>query len=324
MFFCSREKDSAQLFFDMLFQKIVCTDMKEALLWPQVLTDPNHSKDIAPVRRRVIMEVVQYLLRPEDSSIVVGNINVKPKDDIQNLSLASLPVEIFLIILEHLDNFSALSLALTSRAFYNASLDRVQNILCPLAELGRWAGKPLVRAGIVVDLEEGFSSGRTEIDEAGGTYLMNVLESKMIGLRERGYYTIYDSDDPGKLAILRSVAADNHIPPVIRRYASAILGNTEYENMFQEGREYIIRNLDKMEYVPFPTGRLERTITRPRGVYDDTLVKTPHVAERVIDAITWSPTMKAGACGLEKGAWVGNRIDIVLDNEGVRDGWKKL
>ncbi|EGX44938.1 hypothetical protein AOL_s00173g39 [Orbilia oligospora ATCC 24927] len=270
------------------------------------------------------MEVVQFLLRPEDSTIVVENVDIRVNDNPPTAPFASLPTEIWLIILDYLDDFSALSFALTSRGFYNTASDRLQSIICPLAELGCWAGRPLVRAGISLDTEEEYSGGSAEMDEAGGNYLMAVIESKMLGLRERGYHTIYDSDDPGKLEILRSISRDNYIPPVIRRYVSAVLSNTEYENMFQEGKQYIIRNLDKKEYVTFPTGRLERITIRPRGVFDDTLVQAPHPAENFIEAITWTPAIKTDCRGLEKGAWAGNRIDLVLDRREGLDGWKQL
>ncbi|RVD83962.1 uncharacterized protein DFL_005730 [Arthrobotrys flagrans] len=270
------------------------------------------------------MEVIQFLLRPEDSAIVVENVHAQRNKGILNSPFAFLPAEICLMILEYLDDFSALSFALTSRALYNTALDRVQNIICPLAELGCWAGKSLVRAGIALDMEQDFSGGTAEMDETGGNYLMAVVESKILELRERGYHTIYDSDDPEKLTILRSISCNNHIPPVIRRYVSALLSNTEYENMFQEGKQYIIRNLDKMEYVSFPTGKLERITTRPSGVYDDTLVKTPHPAEQVIEAITWTRAIETDTHGLEKGAWAGNRIDLILDGQEVLDGWRRL
>ncbi|KAK6515111.1 hypothetical protein TWF506_007457 [Arthrobotrys conoides] len=324
MFFCSREKDSANEFFEMLFQKVVCIDTKEALLWPQTLPGGITSKNIAPVQRRVIMEVVQFLLRPEDSSIVVATVDVPLSESTPSAPFASLPTELWLIILEYLDDFSALSFALTSKALYNTASDRLQNIICPLAELGCWAGKSLVRAGIALDTDEEFSGGNAEMDETGGSYLMAVVESKMLGLRERGYHTIYDSDDPEKLAILRSISHDNDTPPVIQRYVSAVLSNTEYENMFQEGKEYIIRNLDKMEYTAFPTGRLERITVRPRGVFDDTLVQIPHPAEDMIEAITWTTLIKADRHGLQKGAWAGQRIDLVLSRQDELDGWKRV
>ncbi|KAK6500138.1 hypothetical protein TWF481_010493 [Arthrobotrys musiformis] len=323
MFFCSREKDSQEEFFSMLFQKIVCIDTKEALLWPQALTGADILQDIAPVRRRVIMEVVQFLLCPEDSAIVVENVLQRDKKTLLS-QFTLLPTEIFLMILEYLDDFSALSLALTNRVIYNRALDRVQNIICPLAELGCWAGKSLVRAGVVLDTEEDFSAGSAEMDETGGNYLMAVIDSKMLAVRERGYHTIYDSDDPEKLAILRSIADDIHIPPVVRRYVSSVLRNREYENMFQEGKQYVVRNLDKNEYIIFPTGRLERITIRPRGVFDDTMVKVPHPAERVIEAITWAPAMKADTRGMEKGSWAGNRIDLVLEERVTLDGWNGL
>ncbi|KAK6337328.1 hypothetical protein TWF730_002733 [Orbilia blumenaviensis] len=228
------------------------------------------------------------------------------------------------MILSYLDDFSALSLGLTSRAFYNRAVERIQNIICPLNELGSWAGKPLVRAGVVLDMGDEFSRHDTEIDETSGGFLMAVIEAKMLGLRERGYHTIYDSDSPERLETLRFMAQNRYTPPVVRRYLSAVLGNTEYENMFQEGRQYLIRNLDKKEYIQFPTGRLERTVVRPSGVYDDTMEIKPHPAERVIEAITWAPSTECNTSLPSKGAWAGDRIDIIMEEHASLDEWKRL
>ncbi|KAK6530973.1 hypothetical protein TWF281_007801 [Arthrobotrys megalospora] len=270
------------------------------------------------------MEVVQFLLWPEDSAIVVENVYVRPYKGILKSPLFSLPMEIHLLILEYLDDFSVLSLAVASRLLYNITSERLQNIICPLAELGCWAGKPLVRAGVVLETGDEFSATNAEMDVTGGRYLMAVIEAKMLGLRERGYHTIYDSDDPERLEILRSIAGNSHIPQVVRRYVAAVLNNSEYENMFQEGKQYLIRNLDKMEYVPFPTGKVERTTARPPGVYDDTLVSMPHTAERVIEAITWSPTTARNTSPLGQGAWAGNRIDLISEARAEFDGWRLL
>ncbi|EPS37962.1 hypothetical protein H072_8303 [Dactylellina haptotyla CBS 200.50] len=164
------------------------------------------------------------------------------------------------------------------------------------------------------------------MDEEYAQYWMALLGAKLLSMRDRGYHTIYDSDDSKKLEILKSISSDSNVPKVLRQYVAAILTNTEYENMFQEGRNYVLRNLDKMEYIEFPTDRLERKLVQPAGSFDDTVVKMLHPGEKLVDAITWDQSVdrKSEAVSLDKGIWAGHRIDLVLADRLAGMGWRKL
>ncbi|KAK6544848.1 hypothetical protein TWF694_001529 [Orbilia ellipsospora] len=325
MFFCSHEREAQEEFFNMLLQKIVCVDKKEALLWPQVWPGSAVTHDLTPVRRRILMEVIQFLLVAEESGIVLESIaclsNEKSATGYAKSGFSRLPAEIHLIIQDYLDDFSAICLAMTSRRIFNILLGRIQDIVCPLSELGCWAGKPMVRAGVVLDMND---AAPIAGDEEAGKYWAPVIEAKMMGVRERGYHTLYDSDNPQRLDILHSIAKDLRTPKTVRRYLSAVLTNTEYENMFRAGEKYVIRNLDKMEYVEFPTGKLGRVTTRPEGVLDDTLIQALHPGEALLEAITWLPAEASSTKDLVKGAWAGDRIDLVTARKLGDDDWRKL
>ncbi|KAF3905094.1 hypothetical protein AA313_de0210365 [Arthrobotrys entomopaga] len=79
-----------------------------------------------------------------------------------------------------------------------------------------------------------------------------------------------------------------------------------------------------MEYIEFPAGKLERVTTRPGGMHDDTLVQAPHPGEAMLEAITWVPTGAISEKVLVKGAWAGDRIDLVTARKLGEDSWEKL
>ncbi|KAF3920826.1 hypothetical protein ABW20_dc0110523 [Dactylellina cionopaga] len=66
-----------------------------------------------------------------------------------------------------------------------------------------------------------------------------------------------------------------------------------------------------MEYMEFPTGRLERMTVQAKGLRDDTLVRIRHPGEKLIEAITWAlagtETEKGNSDNL---IWAGDRIDL--------------
>ncbi|KAK6526446.1 hypothetical protein TWF694_005032 [Orbilia ellipsospora] len=303
----------------MILHKIVCLATETALVWPQAL-------DNAAIRRQIIMKLVQFLLRPEDSAVVVERQPLCYKDPIGS-PLYTLPPEICLVISDYLDDLGALCFALTSKHTFNSLLGRIQNIICPLSELGCWAGKALLRAEITLNSDQSdVKAGMTDIQRV---LWNNVVEARMLDIRKRGDHTIFNFDNPRTLHILGTIAKDPRVPQVIRRYIYAILSDTEYENMFQKGVEYIIRNLDMEEYIEFPSGKLERLqLTEgAEGSQDDPLlIKIPHPGEKLLEAITWV----SGATSfpqilerLEKGVWVVDSIDLVRAHE-MHERWKKL
>lgn len=144
----------------------------------------------------------------------------------------------------------------------------------------------------------------------------------MLTLRKRGYYTVYPSEEPAKIEVLRSISRDPNIPKVAQRWTRSVFDDAEYENMFQSGERYVLRNLNRNQYFEFPTGKIKRTPLEGNKEMDTSAI--PHPAEHLIDAVTWKKDVNQASDGFGEGFWAGEKLDIVLESR-IRSGnWRML
>ncbi|KAK6525295.1 hypothetical protein TWF694_005440 [Orbilia ellipsospora] len=284
--------------------KIVCLENDQALLWPQysVQTATTDSQ------RRVIEEVIQYLLDPADSAVLVKPVHIRRQKKCMStkIGLTTIPTEIHLMISEYLDDYDSLCLSLTSRTLFNRSVGRMQKIVSSGNTIGCWAGKPLVLSN-----PNNPSATATAVE---AQYLDQATDAVEIKPTRRANETLYQASFPEKRVVLHGIAHDMYIPQVIRRFVSALLRDKEYENLFCVGEEYVLRNLDRMEYVDFNTGKIKSTVVDVGKFMegeDVGMTEILHEAEVLIDAISCVPNDSFSPEKFEKGSWAGCRMDIV-------------
>ncbi|KAF3921776.1 hypothetical protein AA313_de0201633 [Arthrobotrys entomopaga] len=297
--------------------KIVCLENDQALLWPQ------YSVQIASTdsQRRVMEEVIQYLLNPADSALLVKPVQIRSqkKTTHAKVGLTTIPTEIHLMISEYLDDYDSLCLSLTSRTLFNRSVDRIQKIISYSNNIGCWAGKPLVLSN-----PSNPSATATAVE---AKYLEKATDAVEINMTRRANETLYLASFPEKRLALHGIAHDMNIPQVIRRFVSALLRDKEYENLFRVGEEYVLRNLDRMEYVPFTTGKI-KSIVVDVGKFmegeDIGMTEILHEAEVLMDAISCAPEDSFSPNKFEKGSWAGCRMDIVSKKRvEAEKGWSQ-
>ncbi|KAF3905633.1 hypothetical protein ABW21_db0202897 [Orbilia brochopaga] len=294
--------------------KIVCLEKDEALQWPQYATQTSTTA----AQRRVLEEMIQYLLYPQDSAVIVAPVPVSRQNRQSDKSgLASMPMEIHLMISRHLSDYDALCLSLTSRALFNKSIPRIQKLICPQDILGCWSGKALVRAD---------PSNPTPTATAIEAQYLEKTMAAMTGTPAlRRNETLYLAAFPHQRLVLHRLAHDMHIPQVVRRFVSATLRDKEYENLFRPGEEYVLRNVDRREYVPFSTGKIHSCVVDVNQIKEgeEGMMETLHAAELFIDAISCAPEDTVDRTRFEKGSWAGCRVDIVLKRRVEREeaGW---
>ncbi|EWC43678.1 hypothetical protein DRE_01565 [Drechslerella stenobrocha 248] len=296
--------------------KVVCLEKDEALQWPQNGTQTGTTTS----QRRVVEEIVQYLLQKQDSGVIVEPVPTRCKSaDGQKAGVTKLPTEIHFMILGYLGDYDALCLSLACRALFNKSVPRVQNIICPLDTLGCWSAKALVRA------DPNNPSPTATATEA--QYLDKATAAKIATPALRRNETLYMAAFPHQRLVLHSLAHNMHIPQVVRRFVSATLRDKEYENLFRPGEEYVLRNVDRREYVPFSTSKISSPAVGVQGIKEEeeSIVETLHSAEMFIDAISCAPEGTVDRSKFEMGSWAGCRVDIVSKRriEKAEDGWTR-
>ncbi|KAF3909993.1 hypothetical protein ABW20_dc0110679 [Dactylellina cionopaga] len=321
MFFsCPRQKSPIRNIFsseNVVHSKIVCLEKDQALLWPQYSIPASTTTP----QRRVIEELVQYILRPEDSAVIVKPVPARSqkKDSNPKPNLTNIPTEIHLMISEYLTDYEAVCLALTNRTLFNKSVPKMQKLVCPLENLGCWAGRALVRADP--------SNPTPTATAVEAQYLDKTMDATVIAPALRSNETLYLASFPDKRLVLHGIAHDMNIPQIIRRFVSAVLRDKEYENLFNVGEEYVLRNIDRREYINFYTDKVKGTVV-DNGEFKEGenvgLMEILHEAEVLIDAISCAPENTFSKENFEKGSWAGCRIDIVskkrIEAEG---GWTK-
>ncbi|RVD89106.1 uncharacterized protein DFL_000127 [Arthrobotrys flagrans] len=104
------------------------------------------NKDTFPADYDEMSTVIELLLRRRESTVPwqsIPEIPTKNNDvDLSKTPLLFLPVDILLVIYDHLSTYDAICLALTSTTFYNLATRRLSGVICP-RHLGSWAGKRL-------------------------------------------------------------------------------------------------------------------------------------------------------------------------------------
>ncbi|KAK6338625.1 hypothetical protein TWF696_009436 [Orbilia brochopaga] len=300
---------------NIVHSKIVCLEKDEALQWPQYVTQTSTTT----AQRRVIEEVVQYLLYPQDSAVLVSPVPVSRKNrQCDKAGLTTMPMEIHMMISRHLSDYDALCLSLACRTLFNKSIPRLQKLICPLDTLGCWSGKALVRADP--------SNPIPTATAVEAQYLEKSMAAMTATPTLRRNETLYLAAFPHQRLVLHNLAHDMHIPQVIRRFVSATLRDKEYENMFRPGEEYVLRNVDRREYVPFTTGKIRSCVVDVNEIKEgeEGMMETLHAAELLIDAISCVPEDTIDRTKFEKGSWAGCRVDIVVKKRVEREeaGWK--
>ncbi|KAJ6258317.1 hypothetical protein Dda_6357 [Drechslerella dactyloides] len=299
---------------NVVHSKIVCLEKDEALQWPQY----ERQTSTTAAQRRVIEEVVQYLMYPQDSALLVNPVTVSRKQrQCDKANLVTMPTEIHLMVSRHLNDYDALCLSLSCRTLFNKSLPRVQKIVCPLDTLGCWSGKTLVRADP--------SNPTPTATAVEAQYLEKTTAAMTTTPSLRRNETLYLAAFPHQRLVLHNLAHNMHIPQVVRRFVSATLRDKEYENMFRPGEEYVLRNVDRREYVPFTTSKIRSCVVDVNEIKEgeEGMMETLHAAELLIDAISCAPEDAIDRSKFEKGSWAGCRIDIVLKKrvESEQAGW---
>ncbi|KAK6360914.1 hypothetical protein TWF730_007029 [Orbilia blumenaviensis] len=300
---------------NVVHSKIVCLENDQALLWPQY----SVATSTTTPQRRVIEELVQYLLNPADSAVIVKPVPVrKDRPTDAKPSLTTLPSSIHNMITEYLSDYESLCLAISSRDLFNKSITRMQNLVCPVENLGCWSGKALVRADP--------SNPTPTATAVEAQYLDKTTDATIITPALRSNETLYLASFPDKRLILHGIAHDMHIPQVIRRFVSAALRDKEYENLFVAGEEYVLRNIDRREYIRFFTDKVRSTVVDVgefKEGEETPMVEILHEAEVLLDAISCAPEDTFSKDRFEKGSWAGCRIDIVsMKRVGEEEGWK--
>ncbi|KAF3230886.1 hypothetical protein TWF191_008727 [Orbilia oligospora] len=280
---------------NVVHSKIVCLENDQALLWPQYSVQTSTTTP----QRRVIEELVQYLLNPADSAVIVKPVPIrKDRPTEAKPCLTTLPSSIHEMITEYLSDYDTLCLAISSRDLFNKSIERMQSIVCPLQNIGCWSGKALVRADP--------SNPTPTATAVEAQYLDKTTDATIITPALRSNETLYLASFPDKRLVLHGIAHDMHIPQIIRRFVSAALRNKEYENLFIAGEESTVVDVGE-----FKEGE------------ETPMVEILHEAEVLLDAISCAPEDTFSKERFEKGSWAGCRVDIVskkrVDEE---EGWK--
>ncbi|EPS39468.1 hypothetical protein H072_6677 [Dactylellina haptotyla CBS 200.50] len=302
---------------NVVHSKIVCLEKDQALLWPQYSVQTTTTTP----QRRVVEELVQYLLNPEDSAVLVEPVPTRRQneDAPYKACLTTMPTEIHFMISEYLSDYDALCLSLTNRALFNKSIDRMQRLVCKPDTIGCWAGKALVRSN-----PNNPTPAATAVE---AQYLDKATDATFVAPALRSNETLYLASFPDKRLVLHGIAHDLSIPQVIRRFVSAVLRDKEYENLFKVREEYVLRNLDRKEYVKFNTGKIQSTVVST-GDFQDAKASGPaeilHDAEILMDAIACAAEGTFSPEKFEKGSWAGCRLDIVLKKRvQTEQGWKE-
>ncbi|KAF3135215.1 hypothetical protein TWF703_006129 [Orbilia oligospora] len=280
---------------NVVHSKIVCLENDQALLWPQYSIQTSTTTP----QRRVIEELVQYLLNPADSAVIVKPVPVrKDRPTEAKPCLTTLPSSIHEMITEYLSDYDTLCVAISSRDLFNKSIERMQSIVCPLQNIGCWSGKALVRADP--------SNPTPTATAVEAQYLDKTTDATIITPALRSNETLYLASFPDKRLVLHGIAHDMHIPQIIRRFVSAALRDKEYENLFIAGEESTVVDVGE-----FKEGE------------ETPMVEILHEAEVLLDAISCAPEDTFSKERFEKGSWAGCRVDIVskkrVDEE---EGWK--
>ncbi|KAK6360881.1 hypothetical protein TWF730_006997 [Orbilia blumenaviensis] len=104
------------------------------------------NKDTFPADYDEMSTVIELLLRREESTVPWQNIPEVHSNnsslDLSKTPLLTLPVDVILVVYDHLSTYDAICLALTSTIFYNLARRRLSGVICP-RHLGSWAGKRL-------------------------------------------------------------------------------------------------------------------------------------------------------------------------------------
>ncbi|KAF3283245.1 hypothetical protein TWF970_001224 [Orbilia oligospora] len=280
---------------NVVHSKIVCLENDQALLWPQYSIQTSTTTP----QRRVIEELVQYLLNPVDSAVIVKPVPVrKDRPTEAKPCLTTLPSSIHEMITEYLSDYDTLCVAISSRDLFNKSIERMQSIVCPLQNIGCWSGKALVRADP--------SNPTPTATAVEAQYLDKTTDATIITPALRSNETLYLASFPDKRLVLHGIAHDMHIPQIIRRFVSAALRDKEYENLFIAGEESTVVDVGE-----FKEGE------------ETPMVEILHEAEVLLDAISCAPEDTFSKERFEKGSWAGCRVDIVSKKRvDAEEGWK--
>ncbi|KAF3941597.1 hypothetical protein ABW19_dt0208033 [Dactylella cylindrospora] len=303
--------------------------------------DIMEQKQRLELERRIWFEdTITCLLRPEDSIGAGTRRRRMPFDSRASIIsmgtslFGEIPLEIFLMILEYLEDLDALCLILTCTRFYRAARG-ILGMDSDSVRVGRWAGKKVQYFEVLpgstyspshIRYQFRGSKGSSNVMSLwGGHHFLDKIEaSTKLQLRQKIFFKSRETFMRA-IPTLQSIIKDEQYPNEVLSWISQQL--TEYRGvpvplLFIPMESYVARCLDKKEYIGMYYWNWDARI--------DTLTSYHQFlsnAERLkyLVGTMLSDFLTQQKFHVWKGRWVDCRIDIARRSSvEEEDGWVEI